>query len=286
MLKNAVLSWQLQAKHQAWTNAKLVTAVAFAGLLMSLSSIASAKSNHPLVGGMFADNKPINREAHPLVGIAISVSEAGYANHDPQMRLLPSLIYDNNRVYVRGKQAGAYLINNRTDQLVGFAELSGIGFHPDDFKTPQTGLQERKSSFLVGASYQKLTPFGGFRGQIAQDITGRSQGRVAKLTYLSRMSKNQWRIYPSVGLEWHDKNYNNYYYGVTTQEARATKLQPYQANAGISPYASISATYQFSPRWSGYVSQNLRWLSDAERDSPLADSRIETATTLGISYQY
>ncbi len=46
------------------------------------------------------------------------------------------------------------------------------------------------------------------------DVLDNSGGNTGRLTYLARYSKDKLTVYPSFGFEYHDADYNEYYYGV------------------------------------------------------------------------
>jgi outer membrane protein len=203
-----------------------------------------------------------------------------------EIKVLPGVFYDNNRVYARGAQAGVYLINDGSNQLAAYAELAGSEFEPEDATGALKGLDERKDSAAAGLSYMRLTPVGGFRAQYATDILDRSGGNIARLSYLGKISKNKLTVYPSVGFEYHDNDYNQYYYGVSDTESNRTGVDAYTANSSLNPFINVSANYDFNKRWAGFANQSVSYLPNEQYDSPMVDSRTDATTTLGLLYKF
>ena len=232
------------------------------------------------------NNLPREKDAELSVGVNVLYANTAYDTDENQVQVLPSVFYDNNKVYARGATAGAYLINDGTNQLSATIQLSGNSFDPDDANGALQGLDERKISAAAGLSYQRRTPVGGLRAQIATDVLDRSGGNTARLSYLARISKNKLTVYPSIGFEYQDADYNEYYYGVSAEESARTGIATYESNSSLSPYVNVSANYDFSKKWAGFFNQSLSYLSNEQYDSPMVDSRTEATTTLGLLYKF
>jgi outer membrane protein len=233
------------------------------------------------------NNLPADQDAELSVGLNVMVVSSAYDTDDSvEVRVLPGIFYDNNKFYARGAQAGAYLINDGVNQLSAYAQLAGNEFDPDDANGNLSGLDKRKASAAVGLTYQRRTPIGGFRGQIATDVLGRNDGNFGRLTYLAKISKDKLTVYPSIGIEWNDEDYNDYYYGVSNAESTRTGVAAYAPYQSFSPYINVSANYDINDKWAGFASQSLSYLSDEQYDSPMVDSRTESRTTLGLLYKF
>nr|WP_317198672.1 MipA/OmpV family protein [uncultured Psychrobacter sp.] len=231
-------------------------------------------------------NLPADQDAELSVGVNVLYSKSAYDLDDEQVRVLPGVFYDNNKFYARGAQAGAYIVNDGTNQLAAYVQLAGSEFDPDDANGALQGLDERKASAAAGLSYLRRTPVGGFRIQAATDVLDRSDGNTARLTYLARITKNKLTVYPSIGFEYHDDDYNEYYYGVSDEESAKTGVAAYKSNSSLNPYINVSANYDFNERWAGFFNQSLSYLPNEQYDSPMVDSRTDATTTLGLLYKF
>lgn len=232
------------------------------------------------------NNIPVDKDAKISVGVNVLINKNAYDTDSTDVRVLPGVFYDNNKVYVRGAQAGAYLINDGSNQLSAYTELAGSEFDPDEASGALSKLDKRKWSAAAGLTYLRRTPVGGFRAQLATDVLGRNDGTLGRLTYLARVSKDKLTVYPSVGMEWHDRNYNEYYYGVSDEESARSGVAAYQPSQSFNPYISVSANYDIDDKWAGFASQSLNYLPNELRDSPMVDSRIESNTVLGLLYKF
>ena len=224
-------------------------------------------------------------DAQLSVGINALVTQPAY-DTKTSVEVLPSAFYDNNRIYARGNQLGAYVINDGNNQLSAYVQTNGTPFDPDDAQGGLSKLDERKRTIVAGAEYLKITPIGGFRGQVAHDILGDSSGNVARLSYVAKYNHDNLTLYPSVGLEWHDDKYNDYYYGVSQKESLRSGIKAYKADQSINPYLSLTAHYDINDRFAGFANQSLSYLADEQYNSPLVDSHTESKTTLGLLYKF
>ena len=232
-------------------------------------------------------NLPTDQDAELSVGVNVMAVKSAYDLEDStDVRVLPGIFYDNNRVYARGAQAGAYLLNDGVNQLAAYAQLAGSEFDPDDANGALQGLEKRKSSAEAGISYLRRTPIGGIRGQFATDVLDESGGNTGRLTYLAKITRNKLTVYPSIGFEYHDADYNEYYYGVSEKESAETGVAAYKSNSSLNPYINISANYDFNDRFAGFANQSLSYVPNEQYDSPMVDSRTESATTLGLLYKF
>lgn len=220
------------------------------------------------------------------LGVNLRWNNSAYDLDDNDLSVLPSIFFDNGKYYARGNQIGTYLVNDGSNEVLAFVQPGGTSFDPDDAKGNLAQLDERKWSGLVGASYMRTTPIGGFRAQLSTDVTGHSEGTIARLTYLAKLTPGKWTIYPSAGLEWVDSNYNEYYYGISQKEANKSGLDSYKPDSSISPYISVNGTYTINKDWDLFLGQSVNFLADEQRDSPMVDDRVDYKTTLGLLYQF
>ncbi|WP_367105335.1 MipA/OmpV family protein [uncultured Psychrobacter sp.] len=254
-------------------------------LLMTMLTTTALFGTVSLTHAAPFKNLPADQDAQLSVGVNVLYANNAY-DTDEDVRVLPGVFYDNNRIYARGAQAGVYLINDGTNQLSAYAQLAGSEFDPDDAEEALQGLDKRKSSAAAGLTYLRRTPIGGFRAQVAADILDRSGGNIARLTYLARITKGNLTVYPSIGFEYHDEDYNEYYYGVSDEESADTGVEAYSSNASLNPYINVSANYDFNENWAGFFNQSLSYLPNEQYDSPMVDSRTDSTTTLGLLYKF
>ncbi|WP_288774579.1 MipA/OmpV family protein [uncultured Psychrobacter sp.] len=250
------------------------------GMLTLGSNMAQAQTIAPEMATDSTDKLGVQ------LGVNVRINNTAYDIDDGDVSVLPSLFFDNDKYYARGSQIGTYLVDDGSNEVLAFVQPGGSSFDPDDAKGDLANLDERKWSGLVGASYMRTTPIGGFRAQVSTDVLGRSDGTIARLTYLGKLTPGKWTIYPSAGLEWVNSNYNEYYYGISQKEADKTNLEVYKPDSSISPYISINATYNINKDWDLFLGQSVNFLADEQRDSPMVKDRVDYTTTVGLLYEF
>ncbi|WP_019673688.1 MipA/OmpV family protein [Psychrobacter lutiphocae] len=264
------------------TQAALPTSVLTASLALFCFAASSAHAEN-LFGDKPADAKD---KIGLQVGVNVIANKSAYDLKDTQFSVLPSAFYEGDKVYARGSQFGGYLFNDGTSELSAYVEPMGPYYDPKEARGNLRLLDKRKWSAMVGGSYLYRSPIGGFRGQVATDISGHSDGTVARLTYIARFNPGKWTLYPSAGIEWNDKNYNEYYYGVNRKQSAKSGVAYYKPSSSFSPYISVNGMYSINNDWDVFLGQKFTFLADEQRDSPMVDDRVDYRTTLGLLYRF
>lgn len=235
----------------------------------------------------FAQSLPVDQNARLSTGVNVGHTVTGY-RADDVTDVLPQAFYDNNRFYIEGSEAGVYTYKDSQHHARLGLTYDGRSFDPDDAHNEVQGLDERKNSIMAHASYMYVTPVGGFRLKLATDVSNRHDGTAVTLSHLSKFEFGDGKatLYPQFGVTWRDESYNNYYYGVSANESARTGLQGYQADSGVNPFVSATLFYHFTDNVSLVGNQRLEWLSDEQKNSPMTDGNVISATRIGLNYKF
>ncbi len=220
------------------------------------------------------------------VGINAVYDEQGFSDYDSDVAILPSVFYEGTKFYARGNRFGYKLLDNSDHELSIVTQYNGVNYDPDKANNQFRKLDERKASFFVGASYMKFTPIGALRGQVFTDAFGDSDGTLARLAYVGRYQGSGMALYPSVGVQWQDKNYNEHYYGISDKESTHSGIESYRPDDSLHPYANLMGKYQIASDWEIFFNQHLAYNSDEQHDSPKVDKRIKFNSALGVIYTF
>ena len=49
---------------------------------------------------------------------------------------------------------------------------------------------------------------------------------------------------------------------------------------------TATVNYQVTPKVSAFVNQRIEWLSNAQKNSPMTDNKIDSKTRLGLNYHF
>lgn len=220
------------------------------------------------------------------VGVNAHYSDTGYKDYDNNVTVVPTFFYDNNTVYARGNQLGYNFIKNDNNELSVFAQYGGGSYDPDNAEGNFKKLEERDASLFAGASYMTITPYGAFRGQAMSDVMDKSGGTIGKLEYLAKLNKGNLTIYPSLGVQWQNDDFNDYYYGVSKKEAAKTGINQYSADSSLHPYTGLRVNFDINQDWGLFFNQKVAYNPDEVYDSPMVDSRVSASTTIGMLYAF
>lgn len=101
-----------------------------------------------------------------------------------------------------------------------------------------------------------------------------------------------WRAGPqAIGLRlaarWTDADYNQAYYGLSTEQAAATGLRPYRLGAGWGAVQwGVSGRMELAPRWTGFGGLSWQRLTGDVADSPLVQEQTSPRLVLGAAYRF
>lgn len=230
---------------------------------------------------------PVDKNETLTIGALATFGQSEYAVDD-KTGIAPLFLYDNNRLYLEGTEAGFYAYKDHQHWLRGGLSYDTRHFDPDNATGLLKGLDERKTSVNAHASYMYISPIGGFEFKVATDVLGRSNAQTFTVAHRSKFDvlDNTLTIYPKIGATWHSKDYNNYYYGVSAKESALVDIAPYTAKSSYSPFVSVSAKYKITQHLGLFGSQHVEWLSATQKDSPLTDDKLKSIARLGITYTF
>lgn len=223
--------------------------------------------------------------ADPLeLGLSVGYVADG-TKADNGVSVLPYAFYDNERFYIEGGEAGVYAYKDKHHHARLGLGYDGRSFNPSDAKDIHLNqLNKRKSHVTAQASYMLITPVGGIRAKLAQNLG--NDGMAVSLAHVSRFKVNKAILYPSAGITWHNKEYNRYHYGINEQEAQKSGLGIYTPNDSISPFVSLTALYDVNDKIGIMGNQRLEWLGDSQKASPLTDGKLYSTTRIGVHYKF
>jgi outer membrane protein len=218
-------------------------------------------------------------------GVRVSTSE--YRGEDAHLSPIPLLEYEGEYVYLDGLSAGAYLYRDESNKISIDIEYLSMGFDAsenDDSAMRQ--LEDRDASVLAGATYRFKSDWGVSKVSLATDVSGTSDGLIARVSQSYPFMYSFLKISPMVGLEWTSENYNEYYYGVSREESLRSGLDSYKAEGGISPSIGVSFMVDISENISAKMRVSSKLLSQEISNSPMVDTDVVHSFIAGISYSF
>lgn len=163
----------------------------------------------------------------------------------------------------------------------------GLSFDPD--KTDDRRLKkldDRYSSVNADLLYNLRTDYGHLGLRLSHDILDNGDGFSAEFSYRYPYMFENICLTPSAGLRWDSEDQTGYYFGVSSKEARKSGLKEYSPNDAFSPYVALYANWEFTENWSLTLAEEVVFLSDEIRDSPMVNESQIFTTTIGLSYKF
>lgn len=150
------------------------------------------------------------------------------------------------------------------------------------------GIDDRDSTLMLGG---RLTAYLGrntFQFTLKHDIAGTHNGTTASALIGRNWQHRNWNFHGMVGLAFGDARINDYYLGVTEEEAARTDFSAFDAGAKFSASSEIGVTYPITEDWIYRATLRLGTSLDGKPESPLFanDRAYWSSFNTSISYVF
>lgn len=220
-------------------------------------------------------------------GIGGTMITSEYKGMSSGGTFLPLIGYEGEYLYLRGLAGGVHLYRN------GWLEFNvQLSYLPQHFYADNSDswamrrLDDRYSSMLAGVNARITSPWGILSLTGSADVLGYSNGVLLDGNYSLPLPIGPVMLVPTVGVQWADVNYNDYYYGVSASEARKSGLHTYDPESSFTPYAQLTAKMDFTEHWSAFASCRAMFLTSEVTDSPMVEDSEKYAISLGVMYGF
>jgi outer membrane protein len=173
-----------------------------------------------------------------------------------------------------------------------FAEIEGVpksGGH--DFPIGNIdfleAIETTKRSLSADGGVEMIyeDDWGDIQLQILSDISFTHKGFEVWASYAYPWQSGNWKVTPSVGLNWKSHNLLDYYYGVRPEEANFAR-PAYEASSGFNSFARLSISYRMTDHWGIVGVAEYEALSRSIRRSPFVDRQGIETLFIGIMYNF
>lgn len=210
-----------------------------------------------------------------------------YRGYDNKVYPVPVISYESDDFYFKSLTAGYYMWKDDHNKFSATASYIPFGYDPDDSDDHQMKqLNKRRGTLMGGLAYSHIEDWGTLRATFNGDVLNNSNGLVADAAYLYPIREDNWALVPGFGVMWSSSNQNDYYYGVSKGESRRSGLSSYTADDSFSPYAELSARYNFTKEWQAFFTGRYIRLADEVKDSPMVDKSYSAVVWTGVTYTF
>ena len=217
------------------------------------------------------------------VGLGALSEDEGYRGIGRETELLPILYYESDRFRLLGPQAEYRVLGSKTSALNLRADFRFDGFEAADGAI-FSGMRERKGSVFVGVSGRHAASWGELTFDLVK-ATSASRGVRGGVTYGVPFRHAAWTVYPKIGIEYFDRKFVDYYYGVGAAEVRPDR-PAYRGKASVNLDLGVDLQYELGANHTVLGSIKYRGFGSAIKDSPLIEKSGSPRFTLGYVYRF
>jgi outer membrane protein len=218
------------------------------------------------------------------LGFAVLGNDEGYGDADDDPMVVPFADVRYKRFFFRGIQAGFDLVQSRQFTWKIQARPEFNGFEEDD--SPLfTGMEDRDLAIMAGTALDfRFARRYTFSVVAETDVSGRNEGVVGELTLSRLFTSNRTAIIPSIGLNYQDDSFNDYYYGVRAEEVIPGRPF-YSPDASLGAEAGLIVRHPLSEKLTFTLVTIWRNYPGEIKDSPLVDQSNSLFGLLGLSWK-
>jgi outer membrane protein len=232
-----------------------------------------------------ATEEPQTKGFELSTGIGVVASYNAIEGAGTRIIPVPFFVYNSDRFYVRGPQAGIYLLRQGSLQLSADLRAEFQSWESKDAPI-LAGMDDRKMTAEAGLQARYRLAAWELRAGLWQDVLDRHAGWEATLSlaYNYRLG-GRWRLAPRVDLNVLSAAKANYHYGVASAEA-APFRPAYDVGRTCTAGVGLALNTQIDARWSVFADFALARLSADIRRSPLVNREWLPRIIAGLSYRW
>jgi outer membrane protein len=117
------------------------------------------------------------------------------------------------------------------------------------------------------------------------DVSGTHEGYELYANYSYGWRDQRLYIEPSFGVSYKSADLNNYYWGVTDDEAGVV-VAPYEAGAGLNWHTRLMVGYQLSRHWRLSLAAEYERINDEAAASPIVEEHDVLGYFTGVTYRF
>jgi outer membrane protein len=197
-------------------------------IVLSVNLSASTKEISKEVEQQQANNK---EQFGWFYGVFAKLESSPYQGVRNSSQVLPALGYKGERFNLTGPQASYQFFESNTLNTSAVIEYRSAGFDAQDSDF-FTGMRKRQSSVFGGLNFSFKPNRWTYQLSYLKDLQSRSKGNDIKLSTSYFSNFGPVFLTPSIALNYLDRRYTDYYYGVRPGESKAGR-EAYNASSAL-----------------------------------------------------
>jgi outer membrane protein len=168
-----------------------------------------------------------------------------------------------------------------TDKRFVVLDFAGMPLaEPVEFKVP-----DRDYAVELGVEILTDGGWGALQLSAFHDVSSTHEGFELYANYSYGWRDQRLYIEPSIGASYKSADLNNYYWGVTDDEAGVV-VAPYEAEAGFNWHARLMVGYQLSRHWGLSLVAEYERINDEAVASPIVKEHNVLGYFAGVAYRF
>lgn len=219
-----------------------------------------------------------------MYGLGVGFIPQASGSKDMRALVLPVINANyGERFYINGLQAGVWLLDSDDKRLrFGVSADARFGWDADDSRRTR-GMNDRDFSVDIGPIVRWQTDYGTINAQWGFDAGGASNGQNIQLQFIRSLYRSErFRINGLVGVQWNNRKFNDYYFGVDADETRPDR-PAYQAKAGTQFQLGVNGIYSVNANQAVFFGVIANRLGNQQADSPFVETRFQPLGYVGYS---
>lgn len=240
-----------------------------------------------LAPAVIAEESMSKEDHNTLIGAGAFMLSSIYKDVDNTVLPIPIIVWRNDYFFVKGAKAGVILHETDESRVNVYTAPRFMGYDDED-STTLSGMSERDMSMDIGieaawavADLEGVTLTAGFAG----DMLSEHEGYESKLTLSKKFEKDIYVLIPSIGLKWQSEDMTNYYYGVSSSEATATRSE-YNAEDTVNYFIDCNFNLGLSQDWILVTVFNAEFIGNNISNSPIVDDDVILSGVLGLARRF
>ena len=207
-----------------------------------------------------------------------------YTDVSSEVNMLPVLYIQTENFFLLGPQFGYEFAAIAGIEMTATGQFRLDGFEAADGDIFE-GMEDRSEAFEGGLELEYETDYGDFSFDYSADLSDTHKGNEMSVSYSLPFVLSHGVVTPYISAETQSDDLVDYYYGVKTSEATATRpayigQSTMNTSIGIRSQWKLGEHHQFIG--------NLEWTSfgDEIKDSPLVDANSTVDFIFGYVYVF
>lgn len=253
--------------------------------------MAAQKKLHAVLAGFIATatSTPSVAESELQLGVVTAVNTTFYEDLGEEYYLLPLMIAEYGRFYLRGVHGGYRFFQDDEGQSLALEvrrTFDGYGKDDIDDGDALAGMSDRDAAWEAGLAYETPLAGGQMKARLMQDISNTHDGLSVRFEFERPLWTDQSHMLSwYAGSEYWNSKKTDYYFGVTPGETTANRSL-YTADDSSSSFVGGNLIKQIDKNISILANIEYLRMSDAVSDSPLVDRQDQWSAYAGIFYQF